>query len=246
MEIFVYKYFGTVSQYKNKTFIYYVILAKVTMNKILKEELIGRIFGKVEIETIAKKMEGKKLKQVERNYLYRSIRPKLIAARMLHQENILQEINKRAKEGMPLIEYNLSEYGYGMISLSKGRRKKIPLEDLIVKILLKYPYARLIEAIPFLLVKNKADKFRLLELASKYGVKNKLGYLLETAFMLKPIPYLGDLLSYLKANMDPKVSILCGDDYDFLIKTSPLRIRKWNLLGRFFDEDFFRLKEAYL
>ena len=230
----------------NKRFIYNVILIKVTMNKILKEDVMRKIFGKVEIDTITKKMEGKKLKQVERNYLYRSIRPKLIAASILHQGNILQNINKGVREDASLIEYSLSEYGYSIISLRKTKHKKIPLEELIVKVLIKYPHARFIEAIPFLLIKNKADKFKLLELASKYGIKNKIGYLLETAFMLKPIPHLKDLLSYLKSNIDPEVSILCGDDYDFLSRTSPLRIRKWNLLGRFFDEDFFKLNEAYL
>lgn len=218
------------------------------MNKIraLKEDVVRKILGKVEIETIMRKMEGKKLKQVERNYLYRSIRPKLIAANILHQGNILQDINKGAKEDESLIEYNLSEYGYGIISLRKGRRKKIPLEELIADILIKCPRARFIEAIPLLFIINKVNKFRLLDLASAYGVKNKIGYLLETAFMLKPVPYLRDLLSYLKGNMDQDVSILCGSDYDFLSKTSPSRIRKWNLLGRLFDEDFYSLKEAYL
>lgn len=216
------------------------------MNKILKEDVIGRIFGKVEIETLAKKMEGKKLKQVERNYLYRSIRPKLIAASILHQGNILQEINKKAKDDLSLVEYNLSEYGYNIISLKKSKRKKIPIEELIVKILIKYPHARFIEAIPILLIKNKINKFKLLELASKYDTKNKIGYLLETAFMLKPMPYLNDILFYFKSNIDPEVSILYGGDYDFLVRTSPLRIRKWNLLGRFFDKDFLKLKEAYL
>ncbi len=191
-------------------------------------------------------MEGKKLKQVERNYLYRSIRPKLIAASILHQGNILQDINKRVREDASLIEYNLSEYGYSIISLKKRKSRKIPLEELIVKILIKYPHARFIEAIPFLLIKNKINKFRLLELASKYDIKNKIGYLLETAFMLKPMPYLKDILLYFKGNIDPEISILYGEDYDFLARTSPLRIRKWNLLGRFFDEDFLKLKEAYL
>ena len=67
------------------------------MNKILKEEVIRKIFGKVEIGTIIKKMEGKKLKQVERNYLYRSIRPKLIAASILHQGKIFVQLCKVIK-----------------------------------------------------------------------------------------------------------------------------------------------------
>ena len=61
----------------------------------MKAPLIARIFGKVEINTIIKKMEGKKLKQTEKNYLYRSIRPKLMAASMLAESGILKEINAK-------------------------------------------------------------------------------------------------------------------------------------------------------
>ena len=216
------------------------------MSKILKEEVIRKIFGKVEIGTIIKKMEGKKLKQVERNYLYRSIRPKLIAASILHQGKVLQSINKDTREDNSIIEYNLSIYGYDLIHLRKQKSKKLDIEELIAKILIKYPHARFIEAIPLLFIKNKINKFKLLELASNYGIKNKIGYLLETAFILKPIPYLKDLMDYLRNNKDPEISFLHGDDYDYLKRTSPLRIRRWNLLGRFFDEDFLKLKEAYL
>lgn len=214
--------------------------------QILKQEGVRKIFGKVELGTIIKKMRGKKLKQTERNYLYRSIRPKLIAANLLSQEKILQEINKYVKEDFSLIEYNLFIYGYKIISLKKKKRKKIPIEELIVKILIKHPYVRFIEGVPIILIKNKIDKFKLLELASKYDVKNKIGYLLETAFILKPIGYLEDLLIYLKKNKEPEVSFLVEGDYDFLRKTSPSRIKKWNLLGRFFDEDFIKNKEVYL
>ena len=210
------------------------------------KELLRKLFGDVEIETIIKKINGRKLKQTERNYLYRSIRPKLIAANFVAQEKILEKINKNKIEDLHLIEYNLSIYGAPLISLKKKKAKKIAIEELIIRILTKAPYARFIEAIPFILIKNKVNKFKLLELASGYDVKNKLGYLIETAIMIKQIPYLEDLLLYLKKNKDKEKSFLVEGDYDLLIKTSPLRIRKWNLFGRFFDKDFMENAKVYL
>jgi len=190
-------------------------------------------------------MEGKKLKQTERNYLYRSIRPKLIAANILTAENILKEINKSKKEDDSVIEHNLSHYGYELILLKKKKGKIIPIEELIIKIIMK-PKARFIEAIPILIIKNRINKLKLLELTSIYGVKNKIGYLLETAMMIKEIGYLKELTSYLEENKDKEESFLIEGDYEFLSKESPKRVRKWNLLGRFFDEDFIRNAKVYL
>ena len=211
----------------------------------LKHESIRKILGKVEINTIIKKMQGQKLKQTERNYLYRSIRPKLIAANILSSENILKEINKNNKEDDSTIEFNLSNYGYEMVSLKKKKGKIIPIEELIIKIILK-PKARFIEAIPILIIKNKINKLKLLELSSINGVKNKIGYLLETAMMIKEIDYLKDIIFYLESNKDEENSFLVQGDYGFLLRESPKRIRKWHLLGRFFDEDFIKNAEVYL
>ncbi len=212
----------------------------------LKHEAVRRILGKVEIETIIKKMEGRRLKQTERNYLYRSIRPKLVAAGILAQENILNEINKDNREDASAIEHNLSRYGYELISLKKKKGKIIPIEELIVTILVKFPKARFIEAIPIIIIKNHINALKLLELASNYGIKNKIGYLLEAAMMIKPINYLKELLSYLHSNKDMETSFLVEGDYEFLSRESPARVRKWKLLGRFFDEDFAKNAEAYL
>jgi len=93
---------------------------------------------------------------------------------------------------------------------------------------------------------NKINKLKLLELASVYGIKNKIGYLIETAMMIKEIDYLKDLIAYLKSNKDNEESFLVEGDYEFLSKESPERVRKWNLLGRFFDEDFIRNSKVYL
>ncbi len=194
-------------------------------------------------------MKGDKLRQTEKNYLYRSIRPKLIAASMLADAGILKQINKDKKEEEFFIDYNLAAYGYRLIlptGSKKRRAKKMPIEDLIVRILAKHAKARYIEAIPIIMLKNKLDKLRLLELSVKYGVKNKIGYLLETAMLLMSAPHLKDILYYLEKNKDIYLSSLADGDRDFLIQTSPKRVRKWNLLGRFFDEDFRRNAEAYL
>jgi hypothetical protein len=213
--------------------------------RALRTEPVRRILGRVEVETIIKKMQGKKLSQPEKNYLSRSVRPKLIGARILCQENILQDINKEAKKDSDLIEFNLSKYGYPLFHKGK-KAKKIKLEELIALILTKHPDARYIEAIPFLMIKNKVDKLRLLETASREGIKNKIGYLLETAMSLKRLPELEELLEYLRKNKDDSLEFLVEGDRDFLEKTTPLRVRRWNLLGRFFDADFERLAEVYL
>lgn len=213
---------------------------------MLKNEAINRIFGKVEIDTIIKKIKGVKLKQTEKNYLYRSIRPKLIAAEIVTKDDILKKINTKKKDLSLDIEANLSYYGYNMFSLKKQKAKKIEIEELIIKILNEYPKSRFIEAIPILLIKNKVDKFKLLELAVLYHVKNQLGYLLETALLIKPIAELKEILNYLKDNKEKEISYLVTGDYEFLTKTSPKRIKEWNLLGRFFDEDFIKNAGGYL
>ncbi len=215
-------------------------------NKLIYQEPIKRIMGKVELETIRKRMEGKTLKQVERNYLSRSIRPKLIAAQILCQEHVLEGISRKQKIDTSLIEYNLSIYGYELISVHFKKSRKMPLEELIAEILVKCPSARFIEAIPILLVKNKIDSFKLLELAVKHGIKNKIGYLLETAFISRNIPSLKGLLDYLKATQEKEISFLAEGDEEFLRKTSPKRVKNWNLLGRFFDDDFKKLAKVYL
>lgn len=213
--------------------------------EILQNKNMQKIFGAVEIQTIIKRIEGKTLKQVERNYLSRSIRPKLQAAAQVTQEGILSEIHAKKKDPI-MIEYNLAQYNYPLISLKKTRAKKLGIEELIIEILTNYPFARFIEAIPFLFLKNKIEQWKLLELAAKAGVKNKVGYLLETAFLIKPIHSLQPLLAYLEKNKDKKMSQLVDGDYEFLLKTSPQRVKKWNVLGRFYDEDFKKLAGVYL
>ena len=214
---------------------------------ILEEPIARKIFGRVEINTIIKKLGGRKLKQTEKNYLYRSIRPKLIAAQMLSEAKILNELNKGKSENTDLIEYNLAAYGYHLISRKKRKKsRKMSVEELIAMIIIKNPSARYIESIPILIIKNRIDEFKMLEIAAKSGIKNKIGYLVETAMMIRKLPYLKHLQSYLINNKDAKITSLTEGDQDFLMRTSPERIKKWNLLGRFFDDDFRRNAEAYL
>ncbi|MBI2110498.1 hypothetical protein HYT51_01840 [Candidatus Woesearchaeota archaeon] len=212
----------------------------------MKEPIILKIFGEVEVNTIIKKIEGKKLKQTEKNYLYRSIRPKLRAAEILSQAKILKEINKNKRKDTDIIDHNLAAYGYKMILPKKKiRARKIPLEDLIGEILSKNSSARYIEAIPILIIKNKLNKFKMLEVATKFDIKNKIGYLIETAMMIKEMPYLKELLVYFRENKDREIAFLAEGDYNFLMKTSPERIKKWRLLGRFFDADFIEDARLY-
>ena len=218
--------------------------------------MFRELFGKVEIETILKKIKGKNLKQTERNYLSKSIRPKLISINYIARLHLLEEINSRKKRiaGQEII-YNLDRYGYPIIALKKIHAKKIhaqkiPLEELIMRIIINCPQSRFIEAIPFLLLKNKIDSFKLLELALKYKAKNELGYLLETAWLIKNKKELAELLHYLKNSKEKEENIL-GEDWgkeyqDFLIENSPPRLKSWNLLGRFFDQDFRSLARGYL
>jgi len=222
---------------------------------MIKNPIIRRILGDVEIATIIKRMKGKKLEQTERNYLSRSIRPKLIAAKLLTQEKILEKIRRPNKSLEKMILYNLSKYGYEMISLKEIKKQfTMPIEDLIAAIITKIPKPRFIEAIPILLLKNKIDKFKLVEIAKEYDIKNELGYLIETTIILtkkfKIRKDLNDLLTYLMNNKEREIKYL-GEEkdskyMDFLLKTSPKRIRKWNLLGRFFDEDFIKNAGAYI
>lgn len=211
-----------------------------------KNHDLEKIFGKIEIETILKKIHGKKLKQTERNYLSRSIRPKLRAAAFLTKQDFLSAINTIQKKNTSLIVYNLNEYGFPLFALNRKKTKKMQIEELIIEILIQYPSPRFIEAIPILLLKNKIDPFRLLELASLHEAKNQLGYLIETAYLIRKKKELASLLTYLKKNKEKENKYLSQGDYKFLLETSPPRIRKWNLLGRFFDDDFKKLAQVYL
>ncbi len=233
----------------NKTFIYNITLI------IVMDKIIERIFGKVEIETIIKRIKGKGLKQTERNYLSRSIRPKLIAARLLTEENILEKIRRPDRLLNNKILYNLSKYGYDMISSKEIKKQKtISLEELIAAIITKFPKPRYVEGIPVLILKNRTDKFKLAEIAYRYNIHNELGYLIETAKIIAKNRMikidLDDILAYLDNNKRKKIKYL-GEEkdwlyMDFLSKTTPKRVRRWNLLGRFFDTDMIKTAEAYL
>lgn len=220
---------------------------------------IHKILGDIEIETIIKRIKGKKLKQTERNYLSRSIRPKLIGAAILSEERILEKISRPKKAiNRNQILFNLNYYGYELITPYKIPKQEIlAIGELITKILIQLPEARFIEGIPILLIKNRIDPYRLLELAVRYDFKNKIGYLLETSFMIakrfklsKKISYLKRLLSYLKATKDKDITSLgeyIEEEYrEFLKETSPKRIKEWNLLDRYFDKDFIENAKIYL
>jgi len=231
-----------------------------TIQTLKETEAVHKILGEVEIATIIKKIKGQKLKQVERNYLYRSIRPKLIASAILCEQKILEKINKPKKKiTKDIILWNLASYGYELIIPKRiSKKKSFSIEELIANILIQYPEARLIESIPVLIIKNNINQYALLEAAIKYDLRNKIGYLLETAFIIMErlkiknnLFYLSELLQYLK-NTKTKESAFLGigsedKEYaEFLQKNSPKRIKEWNLLGRFFDDDFIENAKIYL
>ncbi len=157
----------------------------------------------------------------------------------------MEVINKKK------IIYNLSHYGYDLISYEKIRKYDIILiEDLIIEILIRCPEARFIEAIPILIIKNRINYLELYRKAYDFGLINKIGFLLENAFIIagktkKDVGYLKDLLEELKRKKEKTIQYFSTFvDKNFLEKTTPSLIKKWNLKGNFSTSDFF--KEAYL
>ena len=164
---------------------------------------------------------------------------------------IEQKTDKLNDTSRNTILYNLSLYGYNLISLRKIKNAKaLLIEDLIIQILLRFPEARFIEAIPTLMIKNKIDKFELYRKAHDYALINKIGFLLETSFILtkktkRDIHYLRELLTSFKLNKDNRIIYFSMfKDKEFLEKATPKLMKDWNLRGRFLTEDFY--KQEYL
>ena len=224
------------------------------MNELLPLNAMQFLLGKVEIDTLIKRIQGRRLTQVERNYLSHSIKPKLLAARILTSMDLLGKIGRQQKDVEKTIAYNLSRLGYSLLLEKEMIGNKLSIENLIVSILTQCPKARFIEAIPFLLLKNKADPFILAGLCTQNGIGNKMGYLLEVTRLIalkrgRELP-LQEFYHHLEKEKTHEEDYL-GERRDelyhqFLIKTTPPRLRKWNLLGRFYDDDFFHLSEALL
>ncbi|MBU0980003.1 MAG: hypothetical protein KJ709_04325 [Nanoarchaeota archaeon] len=224
------------------------------MVKELSAQGLEEIFGRRELETMEKRMAGKPLTQTERNYLSRSIRPKLMAARMATQGGLYQLLERPGSSSEQRVIFNLARYGIDLVIPGPAKKeKRLKAEELISEILTKCPKARYIEAIPLLLVKKRIDTYRLAEIAFIQGLANKIGYLAETAdIILKKSGkemYLQGLTAYLWARRKRRHELL-GEEKDmgytsFLHKTTPLRLRRWRLLGRFFDKDFMTLAEVY-
>lgn len=180
----------------------------------------------------------------------------------------LQERNEVAEEGRKLtyigkkadrfekidrntILYNLSHYGYDLITTERiGKKKILALEDLFIHILIQYPEARFIEAIPTLMVKNRINKFELYRKAYEYALINKIGFLTDVACRIarkagKRKKELEELLSAFKQKKDASIQYFSTlKDKSFLERTTPKIMKDWNLRGRFSFEDFY--KEDYL
>lgn len=199
-------------------------------------------------------------KKIPKKMMYQTY--KAVISHLLEENEIIIDGNKKISYihkktpglkpvDMDTIIYNLSYYGYDLISVKKIKKSKIiPLDDLIVEILIRYPEARFIEAIPTLIIKKKIDKFELYRKACDYGLVNKIGFLLNISFIIakklkKNISYLKELLNKLKNKKEKKIQYFSTiKDKKFLDRTTPKIMALWNLRGRFLLEDFY--KEAYI
>ncbi len=169
--------------------------------------------------------------------------------RKLECITINEELGLKAIDRETIL-HNLSHYGYDLISLKRLRKNNIlPIEELIIQILIRFPEARFIEAIPILIIKNRIDAFELYRKAYDYGLLNKIGFLLEMSFRIarkkgRNISYLSSLLRQLKSKKQATIQRFSTlNDESFLGKNTPQEMRNWNLLGMFSISDF---QEAYL
>jgi hypothetical protein len=94
--------------------------------------------------------------------------------------------------------YNLARFGYKEIGPEIREGERICIECIIASILMKGD-ARRRDAIPIILVKNRANYSLLIFLAQKYGLLGKLLGLLRTLHKIKPIPEVQQAIGTLEA-----------------------------------------------
>lgn len=159
-------------------------------------------------------------------------------------ESVTRNEMKLSAISRDAILYSLSHYGYDLILLRKtGKHQILPIEELIIQILIRFPEARFIEAIPILMLKNKIDKFELYRQAYDYGLTNKIGFLLEIALLIAKrkginLAYLNDLLQQLKLKRQETMQYFSMlRDRKFLEKNTPEEMKKWSLIGLFSIKD---------
>ena len=135
------------------------------------------------------------------------------------------------------ILYSLSKYSYELILKNKIKGKLIPKEKLIIEILLKYPEARLIEAIPFIL--KDSNKFEIYRLAKNYNIPNQMGFLTEITIKIYKTKELKELQKELnKQKTDTIIYLTEIKDKKYLEKKTSKLMKKWNLRGLYNLEDF--------
>jgi len=83
------------------------------------------------------------------------------------------------------IHYNLSRFGYRELGIEPQERRSICIEFIIAAIMIREG-ARLIDSIPIILAKNRADYSLLIFLSQKYGLSSRLLGLLKVLEKLKP------------------------------------------------------------
>ncbi|MBS3172557.1 hypothetical protein J4438_03180 [Candidatus Woesearchaeota archaeon] len=136
------------------------------------------------------------------------------------------------------ILFSLSYYGYDLISAKTIKGKLIQKERLIIEILLKYPEARLIEAIPFLI--KDSNKFELYRLAKDYNLINQIGFLTDITIILYKTD-MKDLKKELYKEINNTKYLTNIKDKDYLEKNTSNLMKKWNLRGLFKLEDFKKI-----
>lgn len=146
---------------------------------------------------------------------------------------------------------NMSIFGYPLRSPSAKKPseaglEKIALESLIAAIVFKGGDARLIEAIPILLAKNPVNQRYLFFMAKKYGMINKVGFLLEASEELivsdrRKIMEIGRaLMKYRKLKSDEEEYLTAGS------KRGGWSLpRKWNIVTNMSLEDLKEKAEIY-
>lgn len=135
------------------------------------------------------------------------------------------------------ILYSLAKYKYELILKKQIKGKLIPKEKLIIEILLKYPEARLIEAIPFIL--KDSNKFEIYRLAKNYNIQNQIGFLTEITIKIYNKKNLKDLKKELNKGKDKNITYLTDiKDKKYLEKHTSNLMKKWNLRGLYNLKDF--------
>ncbi len=155
------------------------------------------------------------------------------------------------------IAYSLRQYGFPMFfPYKEGRHRRIPLEDLIIRILENSTDARFIYGIPVMIAKNKINYIALLNKANSKRIQNRLGWIIEEILnsfksvgIEKDRSRLKGLIRKIKktdsehyVSLDPEIE---SDRVYGLALRSDIA-RRWNILTAYDTSDFVRILRIYI